>query len=223
VHFSFFDAENDSCEAKIELVTDDGTRLEPDTVWGDVFSRPGSDKIISARFHCTVKQFTSTSSFNPAPGVSSRIRMTLTQIDDRTIQSSKSYDYSSSGVIDSVVSDETYFKTLEGTWKMALEGARSYSALSIDAKPATRNVEFTIKNNSMSPFVDDTLQADCAVHSRTEWSAKVDNARNSWLYMTISLPYTTITLVGTDTLVNYQPFYGGKGGYAMAVFVRKKP
>lgn len=44
--FSFFDAENDSCRFHVRLLDAFGSKSPPDSVWGDLYARPGTGKSI---------------------------------------------------------------------------------------------------------------------------------------------------------------------------------
>jgi len=50
IKYSFFDDDNDSCQAQVMIEDAQGTKIYSDSVWGDVFSKPGTDRVLSFTF-----------------------------------------------------------------------------------------------------------------------------------------------------------------------------
>jgi len=107
--FSFFDADNDSCRFVIAGLDSDGKKVYADSLWGDIKSRPGSDKKI---YFSHKKAFTKI-----FPGI-----IQLSYPGD-TI--SESIDYSSTSIINQIT-DSSFFKKLNGAWKMVYQQTSYY-------------------------------------------------------------------------------------------------
>lgn len=100
LNFSFFDAENDSCKFIIAGLDSAGNKVYADSIWGDIASRPGVNKVIYF-FHRKPYK-------NILPGIIQLSSLTDTILD--TIQ------YKSMSVFN-LITDSSFYAKLNGGWK----------------------------------------------------------------------------------------------------------
>lgn len=129
VIYSFFDNENDSCHFTIWLVDSMGNRVPPDSVWGKLDSRPGTNNRLCFSYHSLKagnRQFVV--AMNQVQNIQDTIFDTIARA-SRVVMN------------DRVASDSSFLQKIQGNWR------RIYSTMS-------RNF---ISDSTQKAMVKDTL------------------------------------------------------------------
>jgi hypothetical protein len=211
IKYSFFNDDNDSCQAQVMIEDAQGTKIYPDSVWGDVFSKPGTDRLLSFTFHGKYDY----SSLN--------IILTLVQINNpkriATVTIQNSWNLKSLGDTDLVVSDSGYFRMISGKWKLVADGYSIYPENNNQPTYsfAGQNIEYIINNDSLNYYSNDTLNSSYLIQSRSGWTGNLN--KSDWGIA--SKPYSNMTLIGKDTLLNTETVESDNGNINyLALMVR---